>query len=234
MNKEVRDFLRYQRILTVLNYAREVGSNMKSIRFFDVPKSTFYKCKKTFDKQGKDGIKRKKPFANTHPRALKGKVVERILDLRKTYQMGSWRIKWYVERYHAIEVSESSVYRTLRKYGVNRLSKNVSKRTVHTKQCSKTVPGHHVQVDVKFNHLLDVEGKRIPWLGNPVRYVLDKLTKSSINCRVGYTLSMNEIFRLAEVINMMQLRRLKAQAIVIEDDLAAVRMVQESSEVFVR
>ena len=64
--------------------------------------------------------------------------------------MGPVRIKWYLERYYNIEVSDSSVYRILAKHGVNRLGKTTSRRTVHTKRYTKTTPGHHIQMDVRF------------------------------------------------------------------------------------
>jgi len=68
---------------------------------------------------------------------------------------------WYLERYHAIKVSESSVSRTLVRNGMNRLSKNVSRRTVHTRRYAKEVPGHRIQMDVKFANLSTDKGKNI-------------------------------------------------------------------------
>lgn len=68
---------------------------------------------------------------------------------------------WYLERYHGIKVSESSVSRTLVRNGMNRLSKSVSRRTVHTRRYAKEVPGHRVQMDVKFANLTTVKGKNI-------------------------------------------------------------------------
>lgn len=65
------------------------------------------------------------------------------------YQLGSIRITWYLERYYGITISESSVYRTLARYGINRLHREASRRAVHTKRYSKEVPSHQVQVDVK-------------------------------------------------------------------------------------
>ena len=73
-----------------------------------------------------------------------------MLELRKEYQLGALRIKWYLERYHAILISESSVTRILKRNNVSKLNKKASKRTLHSKRYAKTVPGHHVQVDVKF------------------------------------------------------------------------------------
>ena len=66
-----------------------------------------------------------------------------------------------MERYHGISVSESSVTRILVRNGVNRLPKTASRRTVHTKRYAKKVPGHQVQVDVKFATLKDPEGRTV-------------------------------------------------------------------------
>jgi len=161
MNQEVKDILNHRRKLTVLEYARLCGSNTKACQEFNLPRSTFYDWKIAFEKEGKAGFLRKKPIARNHPRKLKQNVVDKIIELRKTYQLGSWRIKYYLERYHDIIISESSVTRTLVRYKINRLPKTASKRTLHTKRYSKDTPGHHVQVDVKFISLLDADRKRI-------------------------------------------------------------------------
>jgi len=161
MNQEVKDILNHRRKLTVLEYARLCGSNTKACQEFNLPRSTFYDWKIAFEKEGKAGLLRKKPIARNHPRKLKQNVVDKIIELRKTYQLGSWRIKYYLERYHDIIISESSVTRTLVRYKINRLPKTASKRTLHTKRYSKDTPGHHVQVDVKFISLLDADRKRI-------------------------------------------------------------------------
>jgi transposase InsO family protein len=75
--------------------------------------------------------------------------------------MGALRIKYYLERYHEIQISEATVSRMLKAHGLNRLPKSAPKRALHTKRYAKTVPGHHVQVDVKFLRLKDQDGKLI-------------------------------------------------------------------------
>ena len=104
---------------------------------------------------------RKKPIANSHPRQLSDEIVEKILHLRQIYHFGPERITWYLERYHAIKTSSSSVYRTLIRHGLRRLPKNVGRRAIHTKRYAKRVPGHHIQVDVTFLTLKNNEGKKI-------------------------------------------------------------------------
>ena len=75
--------------------------------------------------EGEDGLIRKKPIAYNHLRKIPQEVVEKIIELSTTYQLGSIRITWYLERYHEINVSESSVTRVLTKNGLNRLPKTV-------------------------------------------------------------------------------------------------------------
>ena len=64
--------------------------------------------------------------------------------------MGPIRIVWYLERYHDIKTSDATVYRVCKRHGLNRLPNRVGRRAVHTHRYQKQVPGHPVQVDVKF------------------------------------------------------------------------------------
>jgi hypothetical protein len=69
-------------------------------------------------------LARKRPVARNHPRKLAQEVVDKILHLRQTYRLGPERITWYLERYHGIKTSESSVCRTLVRNGMRRLPKS--------------------------------------------------------------------------------------------------------------
>jgi transposase len=115
----------------ILEYAMAIGSVSQTCQDLDVARSSFYEWKNAFKREGKAGLLRKKPIPNSHPRKLKQSVIEKIVDLRQIYQLGSKRITYYLERYHGIIVSESSVSRTLVKYKINRLPKTASKRTLH-------------------------------------------------------------------------------------------------------
>jgi transposase InsO family protein len=161
MNQEVKEILNQRKKLVVLEYAKAIKSATKTCKELCIPRSTFYDWKKAYEMEGKKGLLRKKPVAHSHPRKLSESVVDQIVYLRNNYQLGSKRIKYYLERYHNIIISEASVTRTLVKYKINRLPKTASKRTLHTKRYHKDVPGHHVQVDVKFITLSDPLGNRI-------------------------------------------------------------------------
>lgn len=104
---------------------------------------------------------RKHPIAYTHPNKIKEEIVDKVLALRKEHQLGSWRIKWYLERYHDINISESSVTRILKRYGVERLQKKAARRSLQSKRYNKSTRGHHVQVDVKVAIFKRNDGKFI-------------------------------------------------------------------------
>ncbi|MBG7610544.1 MAG: transposase [Anaerolineae bacterium] len=48
-------------------------------------------------------------------------VVEKILEIRTEYQIGALRITYYLDRYHGIKISESTVTRVLKSHGLSRL-----------------------------------------------------------------------------------------------------------------
>ena len=103
------------------------------------------------------------------PNQTPPEVVEKVLHLRRNYHLGPIRIVWYLERYHAIRISDAGVYRILRRHGLNRLPRNVGRRALHTKRYNKQVPGHHVQVDVKFLSFIGNKqqaGQKVPIHGN--------------------------------------------------------------------
>jgi transposase InsO family protein len=53
------------------------------------------------------------------------------------------------------------VYRTLVRQGMSCLPKNVGRRAIQTRRYAKQVPGHHIQVDVKFVMLKSSDGTTI-------------------------------------------------------------------------
>jgi transposase InsO family protein len=158
MNKEVASEVMARFRYIILEYSR--GRNISKVcREFNIPRSTFYHWRKRYDEEGPSGLYRKKPVAHSHPRKTPPEVIEKILEIRHEYQMGAWRIKYYLEHYQGINISESTVSRTLKAHGVGKLPKTARRRSIHTKRYAKMVPGHHVQADVKFLKLKDAAGK---------------------------------------------------------------------------
>jgi transposase InsO family protein len=161
MNKEVQNALEVDRRFRILKYILSGKKILSECRDFGIPRSTFYRWKAAYEKEGKDGLFRKKPVAKSHPRQVPPGYVEKILHLRTQYHLGPERIAWYLERYHGFKTSCSSVYRTLKRNGIGPLPRKVGRRAIHTRRYAKQVPGHHIQIDVKFLSMVTESGQKI-------------------------------------------------------------------------
>ncbi len=154
MTNDERDI---QRKLRVLQHAERIGNVRKACRYFGVGRSSFYRWRDAYLKDGEAGLKNAKSVPKNPANQTPSEIVEKVLYLRRKYHMGPIRIVWYLARYHDIKISDAGVYRILRRNGLNRLPRGTRMRKLHTKRYQKQVPGHHIQVDVKF---LTFKGKR--------------------------------------------------------------------------
>ncbi len=158
MKADEREIRRKRRIL---DHALESGNIAKTCRYFGIPRSLFYVWRNAYQKHGEEGLWRKKPIAKSHPNQTPDEIVEKILHLRQKYHLGPVRIMWYMARYHHMRVSDATIYRVLKRHNVNRLPGKVGCRKVHTKRYNKRVPGHHIQMDVKFLIFKSKSGNKI-------------------------------------------------------------------------
>jgi transposase InsO family protein len=158
MTADEREIRRKRRILDHAVQSRNIA---KTCRYFGVPRSLFYVWRNAYQENGEEGLRRKKPIARSHPNQTPDEIVENILYLRRKYHLGPTRIMWYMARYHQMRVSDATIYRVLKRHGVNRLPGKVGCRKVHTKRYDKRVPGHHIQMDVKFLIFRDKAGKKV-------------------------------------------------------------------------
>ena len=158
VSKAQRDIRRKRQ---VLEYAVRIRNIRKTCRHFGIPRSLFYVWRAAFERDGEAGLVNKRPVARSHPRTTRPEVVEQVLHVRRTYHLGPQRIVWYLARYQGVSVSDATIYRMLRRHGLRRLPNRVGRRAVHTHRYAKQVPGHHVQVDVKFLTLQGPVGQRI-------------------------------------------------------------------------
>lgn len=158
MNSDQRDI---RRKLRVLEHAEKIGDVSKACRYFGIGRATFYRWRKTYSEEGEAGLITARSVPHKHPQKTPPEIEEKILHLRRTYHLGPMRIMWYLERYHGIRVSDATVYRILKSNGLNRLPRGTRVRKIHTKRYNKQVPGHHIQMDVKFLIFKGKGGRKI-------------------------------------------------------------------------
>ena len=136
MKADEREIRRKRR---VLEHADESGNVAKTCRYFGIPRSSFYRWRNVYLEHGEEGLRSKKPIAKSHPNQTPDEIVEKILYLRQKYHLGPVRIMWYMARYHQMRVSDATIYRVLKRHGVNRLPGKVGCRKIHTKRYNKQV-----------------------------------------------------------------------------------------------
>ena len=158
MTSEQREI---QRKLRILEYAEKIGDVSKTCRYFGIGRASFYRWRKAYSDEGYTGLAAARSVQHNHPNKMSPEVEEKILHLRRTYHLGPIRIVWYLERYHAIKVSDAGVYRTLKRHGLNRLPRGTRVRKIHTQRYNKQVPGHHIQMDVKFLIFKGKQGQKV-------------------------------------------------------------------------
>jgi transposase InsO family protein len=151
-----------KRKLRVLNHAKETGNVSKTCRFFGVSRQSFYVWKRAYDQFGEQGLAPKKHGVSSENSPLKTppEIEEKILYIRRHYHLGQLRISWYLRRYHGIQISAGGVRSVLKRHNLNRLPENQKKKALKTVRYEKQVPGHHIQVDVKFLILKNKRGQK--------------------------------------------------------------------------
>ncbi|CNE40879.1 putative transposase [Yersinia rohdei] len=146
----------------VLNYANNTKNIAKTCRHFSISRQTYYTWKKAYERYGEQGLINHKPCPENPTRRVAKHIEEQIIYLRTTYHFGPQRISWYLLRFHNIKVSRSGCYYVLLRNRLNQLPQNQRQRSKPLfKRYEKQVPGHHVQVDVKFLFFNSPNGQRI-------------------------------------------------------------------------
>lgn len=139
--------------LAVIRHAEEVTGNVAATcRYYGMSRPTFYKWLHRYEELGEDGLRDGSSRPLRSPNATDGDVVGKIIYLRQNYHFGPQKISMYLARYHDVAVSPSGIWRILKRLDMNRLpaSQRYKRHDRRWKRYEKQLPGHRVQVDVKF------------------------------------------------------------------------------------
>ncbi len=141
------------RRLAIIRHAQEVTGNVSmTCRYFGITRQAFYKWLRRYEEQGLDGLRDRSRAPHVIPHATKPEVVGKIVYLRQHYHFGPHKISMYLARYHDVQISPSGVWRILKRLDMSRLpaSQRYKRHVDRWKRYEKPLPGHRVQVDVKF------------------------------------------------------------------------------------
>jgi transposase InsO family protein len=139
--------------LAVLRHAEEVTGNVSATcRYYGISRQCFYKWKRRYDDLGEAGLRDGSSVPLHSPNQTKADVVGKVIYLRSNYHFGPQKIAMYLARYHDIKISPSGVWRILKRLDMSRLpaSQRYKRHKDRWRRYEKPLPGHRVQVDVKF------------------------------------------------------------------------------------
>jgi transposase len=142
-----------KRRLAILRHAEEITGNVSlTCRYYGISRQVFYKWRRRYDEHGLDGLRDRSKRPQVSPNATRTEVVGKIIYLRQHYHFGPARIAMYLKRYHQVQISSSGVWRILKRLELNRLpaSQRHKRHDRRWRRYEKPLPGHRVQLDVKF------------------------------------------------------------------------------------
>ena len=160
-----------RRRLAIIRHAEEVTGNVAmTCRYSGISRQVYYRWLRRYQEQGIDGLRDLSRRPRHSPNATRVDVVGKILYLRQNYHFGPAKIAMYLKRYHDVEVSQSGVWRILKRLDLNRLpaSQRYKRLDKRWKRYEKQLPGHQVQIDVKCLEPLKTAAR--PAVGRRTKY----------------------------------------------------------------
>jgi transposase len=141
------------RRLAILRHAEEVTGNVAlTCRYYGITWQAFYLWRRRYETGGLEALRDRSKRPARCPHETPTEIVGKIIYLRQNYHFGPAKIAMYLKRYHDIQISDSGVWRILKRLGMNRLpaSQRYKPKDRRWKRYEKQLPGQHVQIDVKF------------------------------------------------------------------------------------
>jgi transposase len=154
--------------LAILRHAAEVTGNVAlTCRYYGITRQAFYQWRRRYEAGGLAALRDRSRRPRNCPHETSSEIVGKIIYLRQNYHFGPAKIAMYLKRYHDVQISDSGVWRILKRLDMNRLpaSQRYKSRDRRWKRYEKQLPGHHVQIDVKF--ITPLGGPPAPARPNP-------------------------------------------------------------------
>jgi Homeodomain-like domain len=135
------------------------GNVSLSYRYFGITRQAFQNWLRRYEDHGVDGLRDRSRRPHTIANATKAEVVGKIVCLRQHYHFRPHKIAAYLKRYHEIQISPSGIWRILKRPGHESAAGIPAIPTARGPlEALRDLPGHRVQIDVKF--IAPLQGSR--------------------------------------------------------------------------
>jgi len=151
------------RRLAIIRHAREASGNVAlTCWYYGISRQVFNRWLRRYEAGGLAGLRDRSKRPLSCPHETPAEVVAKIIYLRQNCHFGPAKISMYLKRYHDIEISNSGVWRILKRVDLSRLPayQRYQRHDRKWKRYEKPQPGHAVQVDVKFIAPLSASSKK--------------------------------------------------------------------------
>ena len=143
-----------KRRLAVIRHVEEVSGNVAlTCRYFGISRQAYYTWYRRYQADGVDGLRARSKRPKTSPRATHVEIVGKdYLPAAELPLRTRRRSPCTSSGYHDVKVSQSGVWRILKRLDLNRLpaSQRYKRHDKRWTRYEKQLPGHRVQIDVKF------------------------------------------------------------------------------------
>ncbi len=99
MHPEVKEEFKARRLQVVLDLAAQGRNIRKLCKEYQITRSTYYYWKKRYASQGKDSLCGQEPTPKSSPRKTRPEVADKVLTLRRQYNMGPMKIVYYLPHF---------------------------------------------------------------------------------------------------------------------------------------
>ena len=108
--------------LAILRHVEEVSGNVAATcRYYGISRQRFYRWQRRYEELGLAGLRDRSKRPHHCPKATSDEVIGKVIHLRQHYHFGPLKISMYLKRYHDVEISQSGVWRILKRLDMNRL-----------------------------------------------------------------------------------------------------------------
>jgi len=154
MKNQVNEQIQARKVkarLRMLQHAQRVSGNVsQTCRFFGVSRALFHIWKKRYEKNGLAGLRDQPRRPNNIRYRITPEIVSLILRIREERRYGAIRTSLYLQRHYHAYVSPTTILKTFHRHHVGRSSLKKYRPGPKPGDALLQVPGHSVQLDVKF------------------------------------------------------------------------------------
>jgi transposase InsO family protein len=137
--------------LRMLQRAQRISGNVSlTCRFFGVSRALFYNWKERYEEQGVAGFRDMSRRPHKIQFRIPPEIVSLILRIREERRYGAVRVSLYLQRHYHAYVSPTTILKIFHCHHIGRISLKKYRPGPKPAYAPLQVPGHSVQLDVKF------------------------------------------------------------------------------------